>query len=319
MESLEIKLLDMLKMNKSMYEINKELGTSNDDIYKILFDIKSKYSEFKSIINDGIVQYTNFYNLFGNNNTYLNVGEFRKLKIMIVSDLHLGHYDDLITSVDLMYDYVVKNNINIIFNLGDFFEGYSIYKTCKFSDCDKQITYALNNYPHDKSVINFLLLGNHDISLVLDKGIDIKKIITDKRDDIVITGIGRANLFLNNFRFRLDHQTNRYPVEPAGCFNNGIIAKGHSHMYKIISGSTYISIHAPNLSNIMTSKYSCRFPSMLEMTLHVNDSIINNVTLKHFAVWNNEIVSINEHRMNICIEHNDKFLDKQFKQKKLKI
>lgn len=39
MDSLEIKLLNMLKMNKSMYDISIELGLSNTEIYKILFDL----------------------------------------------------------------------------------------------------------------------------------------------------------------------------------------------------------------------------------------------------------------------------------------
>ena len=316
MDSLEIKLLNMLKMNKSIYDINKELSLGNEDTYKMLFAIKDKYKMFEKIIFNDIVQYTNFYNLFGNNNIYLEVGDFHKLKFMVVSDLHLGNLNDSIISANLMYDYAVNNNINIIYNLGDFFEGYS--KKSKFEDCEKQIFYALENYPEDKSIINFLLLGNHDITLTLDKKIDIKKIIDEERKDIILTGIGRINLYLNNFRFRLDHQTNRYPIPRTGRFVNGIILKGHSHMYKFISNSGCISVYAPNLSNVMISNNSCGFPSMLEMTIHNDNLRICDVTIKHLGIINNKVVKINESRLITNIVQNDVYLDKEMQKKKEK-
>lgn len=318
MDSLEIKLLDMLKLGKSMYEINKELGISNTEIYKILFEIKAKDKMYENIIFNNIVQYTNFYNLFGNNNIYLEVGDFHKLKFLIASDLHLGNHNDSVISAHLMYDYAVKNNINIIYNLGDFFEGYSRNRICKLGDCEKQISYALTNYPSDKSIITFLLFGNHDITLTLDKKIDIKKIIEDERKDIILTGIGRCKLYLNNFKFRLDHQTNRYPVAPAGRFANGFILKGHSHMYKIISNSTSISVHAPNLRNIVTSNNSCVFPSMLEMIIHKKDSKIKDVTINHLGILDNKVVKINESRLITNIIQNNIYLDREMAKEKVK-
>ena len=320
MESLEIKLLDMLKMNKSMYEINKELGLDNTAIYKLLFDIKNKYKMFEEIIFNNGIQYTNFYNLFGNNNTYLNMDmNNNKIRFMLVSDIHLGNHNDSIKAIDLMYDYVIDNKINVILNLGDFFEGVTRNKTCKFDDYDKQINYALDNYPSDKNVTNFLLLGNHDITLMLDKKIDIKKIVEERRKDIVITGIGRSNLFLNDFRFRLDHETNRYPVEPSSSFNNGIILKGHSHKYKVIASYSSMSISLPSLSDVLTNQYSCCFPSMVDMTLHFKNSMINNITLMNYIVLYDELFLMNEQRITVEIEKNNIFLDKEQEKKKQKI
>ena len=320
MDNLEIKLLNMLNMNKSMYEINKELGLSNDIIYKMLFAIKNKYKMFENIVfNDGI-QYTNFYNLFGNSNTYLNMeGKDNKIRIMLVSDLHLGNHNDSIKAIDLMYNYVVNNKINVILNLGDFFEGVTRNKTCKFEDYDEQVNYALDNYPSDKSITNFLLLGNHDISLMLDKKIDIKKIIENKRNDIILTGIGRSNLYINGFRFRLDHETRRYPVEPSSCFNNGIILKGHSHKYKVISSNSSMVIYIPTLSDVLTNQYSCYFPSMIDMTLHFKNSHLNNVTLMNYIVLYDELMLMNEQRITVDIEKNNIYLDKELEKKKIKI
>ena len=320
MDSLEIKLLNMLKLGKSMYDINKELGISTTEIYKLLFDIKNKYKMFEDIIFNNGIQYTNFYNLFGNSNTYLNMEPHNnRIRLMLVSDLHLGNHNDSVKAINLMYDYVIANKINVILNLGDFFEGATKNKTCKFDDCHEQISYALEKYPSDKSVTNFLLLGNHDISLMLDKKIDIKKIVEERRKDIVITGIGRSNLFLNDFRFRLDHETNRYPVEPSSSFNNGIILKGHSHKYKVISSYSSMSISLPSLSDVLTNQYSCYFPSLIDMTLHFKNSMINNITLMNYIVLYDELMLMNEQRITVEIEKNSIFLDKEQEKKKQKI
>lgn len=313
MENLEIKLLDMLKMNKSMYEINKELGTSNDDIYKMLFDIKSKYSEFKSIINKGNIQYTNFYDLFKNDNTYINMdSDNDKIRIMLISDLHLCHQNESLKAVNAMYDYVVKNNIKLIFNLGDFIEGYNSNKQCKFDNYKRQTRYALFNYPSDKSVTNFLLLGNHDISLLLNKNIDVARIIARERDDIVVTGIGASNVYLNNFRFRFRHEISDYPVNHLLSFNNGIIFKGHSHRYKVTSRGPVVNIYIPNLSDVKTNNTCCPFPSMVDMTLHFNfkSSHIDNVALKRYIYYSHNFILMDEQIINVNILDNDIYMDK---------
>lgn len=306
MSSIEIKLLNLLKEGKSIYEINKSLGTTNGEVYKLLTSIKERYSLFDKVINNDNIQYTYFKQLYENNNTYLNMKmKHDKVRVMLVSDLHLGHYNDCINAVDLMFDYTVNNRINVVLNLGDFFEGSINGKTSKFLNYNEQINYGLHNYPSDKSVTTFLLLGNHDISLLLKENIDVKKKIITTRDDIVVTGIGRANLYLNNYYFRMEHDVNEYPVEQVTDFNNGIILKGHSHKYKVVSSGSNIVINIAHLSNVRPDNCSYPFPSMVDMTIHFSGNIIDNVCLYHYAIIGNKVVLVGEQAISCKVDESD--------------
>lgn len=321
MTNLDINFVNLLNKGKSLHDIKHILGISYDKMLDILKRLKTDVLLFSSLYNyDSNIEFTNFYSLFDNNNTYVNKELLdNKIRLMLISDLHLGNVNDSIIATDLMYDYCIKNNINIVLNLGDFFEGAYKNKVNKFEKFDKQIEYALNKYPYDKNIYNFLVLGNHDVSLILDEKIDLKKIINEKRKDIIVTGIGRSNLFLNNFHFRMDHEVSRIKVDPVSKFENGIILKGHSHKYKVIVSDQSMVIYVPSLSNVVTNQLCSFFPDMIDMTIRINNNYIDYIILSHYIIYDNKIILMGEQKYSILIKDNDHYLDDIYIREKKKI
>ena len=110
--------------------------------------------------------------------------------IMLVSDFHLKEFDSKVMSgFEILNEYCINNNINLILNLGDFYNG-SIGNSIDYDTAIKNYDFleqSISLLPRAEGIFHAILGGNHDRKLT-KYGYDPIKILTDERDDFINLG-----------------------------------------------------------------------------------------------------------------------------------
>lgn len=301
-------LIELIKQNKSLNEISQILGLSNKQIFMRLSMLRnSGYLIDKNYYYNGDIRYQ-LHDPFKSTADIISViteKDCDTIRIMLTSYTHLGHNDDEIRYIDSMMEYCINNDIHLIFNLGDFFEGFyeSRRNYVKFNTPEEQITYALQNYPYDKNILNFILLGNHDTTFWTEFGIDIKTVLENRRHDLVPVDYGYGEINVGGCLFRMQHTlSDEYNKEIPKNHDNRIILKGHSHRYKTNHNGNSLNINVPSLSNLNINPSIMNVPGIIDMQLNINNTTICRQQLKHFIFINNQMVQVDEVVYNIPIK-----------------
>ena len=275
------KLLELINQDKSVNEISSILKLSNKQIFTRLktlkatgFNINNKYyynGDIRYFINKSLKQ---------DDETRIIVDpDQTEFKCIAISDLHIGSLIENIEALNLIYDYCTNNNINIIINTGDLING-SFGCRNKINDLNKQIEYFFKTYPFDKNILNFTCLGDHDLSPLNDLGLDFKKIIDNRRNDIVTVGYESGTIKIKDDEIILRHPINtQEPINP----RNALILKGHSHKMRVSTGHANI-INVPNLSNPFLNSDGF-LPSALKITIKFNKNIFSVGNFEHLIVY----------------------------------
>lgn len=109
--------------------------------------------------------------------------------LMLVSDFHIKDINlKILKGFEELNDYCVRNNIKLVLNIGDMFDG--VYKTLNFSEASqnyKTIEHTIAELPRADGVYHALLGGNHEKS-ISKFGFDPVSMLVDSRDDFVNLG-----------------------------------------------------------------------------------------------------------------------------------
>ena len=170
--------------------------------------------------------------LVANDKFYIDVPcECKYMDIMLVSDFHIKDFDSkTLNGFDMLNDYCAKNGINLILNLGDFYDG--------FGDVPLDYESARKNYrivedsikkiPRADGIYHAVLGGNHERNMSFG-GINPIKMLTEERDDFLDLGYYHSTVCLDgNFgamdKFDLHHPSNfDFPVD---LEEDGLIVDG---------------------------------------------------------------------------------------------
>lgn len=149
-------------------------------------------------------------------NGSFNLGVSSKvMNVMVISDLHLNEVnDDVVRTMDLIYDYCKKMSIDLIMNLGDILsinENFTPSKSL-FSENNRLIESILTRFPYDSGITHAVLGGNHDKGS-LNLGIDLLSKLENGRDDFLSLGYDHCNVNIvgssqNDF-FGIHHPSRR--------------------------------------------------------------------------------------------------------------
>lgn len=290
MTETNIQLLRLINQNKSLNEIARTLNLSNKQIFQRLNQLKANgYSFTRSYYYNGNIYYKLIKDLVEHNNStkIITLPEKNSLKIMLISDTHLGSVKENIEALNLIYDYCIQQNINIIINGGDLING-SFGSKNKYNTFEKQIEHLLHDYPFDKNILNFTCLGNHDIDSLRKEGINIASIIQNNRHDLVIIGYNEGVINIKN-----EYICVRHPVPGLKHSPNDppLLLKGHSHKTKIEKNTT-CTINIPSLSNIFIDEDNI-LPGAIEMTIIFDKGYYDSIILNHLLI-NDKIHKVNE-------------------------
>lgn len=188
----------LLKRMKS--RINIESNTfSLTPSYKILSPQISEDGEFKIDIPAGCKHYD----------------------VMLVGDFHIKDIDHkVLTGFDLLNNYCASNGINLILNIGDFFNGTPGH-TFEYDSAVSNyqvVEKSISMIPRAEGIYHAVLGGNHDRNIV-KYGFDPIKMLCDEREDFIDLGYTHSTIALNGFynplgKFDIHHPyTFDFPIE----------------------------------------------------------------------------------------------------------
>ena len=282
-------LKEMLKEEKSSFEICEALNLSRKELYEELLKLKNMgILTSRKYYSDGTIKYKNIseisefnkYNTINVNKseTIITDKEENVLKLLVISDLHFGNKLERLDLIDKAYNYCIKNSINIILCCGDLIDGPSTIGEQHITDLYKQLEYFIEKYPFDKNILTFAVGGNHDSSALTKSSLNIVELCNNYRHDVIIGGYGNTLVNLKNDKILMHHNIQNMNKQKNFFKEAKIIFQGHFHKFLLEINNDKVYICVPTLSNIMQIR-----PSALEMTLYFTNGFINNISLKNIS------------------------------------
>ena len=141
--------------------------------------------------------------------------------ILLTADYHTTEITSkYISEIDRVNSYCVNNNIKLVVNLGDFFDGVAS-KEVTFDDAIqryKWVEQAISLIPKADGIYHAVLGGNHD-KRFLKYGFDPIEMMAREREDIINLGYTHSTITLNGCRsfascFDIHHPTNtNFPIK----------------------------------------------------------------------------------------------------------
>lgn len=183
---------------------------------------------------------------------------------IVISDTHVGSYNENIEYLNEVYDFAIKNGIKHIFHAGDLLQSNIRPVNKKFMNQEIQAEHLVNVYPEDSQIINHILLGNHDFHAISKKE-EVYKIISSRKD-FDIMGYKRAYFTWNNYLLNLSHDIEKYRLKIPNV-ETLLRFVGHRHNTHVVGDST---IFAPTLSDDVKFYGGPSMPGFLVVTTDAN-------------------------------------------------
>jgi len=225
--------------------------------------------------------------------------EDKELTIIAISDLHFGNQQENPHALETIYNYCINNNIHIIINAGDILDalsfGYNGLK--KYDNYFDLIEKSFKKYPQDPNIINFTVLGNHDIDALLQTGQSLSIYLKNHRPDIIPIGIGIGELILKNSHILIKHPLKNVAEPPHKDYQDySFVLRGHRHQTSLIySGVPQIFI--PSLSNLKFHGNELP-PEALQLNIKFNNGHINSVNITQLIV-KNKVYPVNHLQLDL--------------------
>lgn len=198
------KIYYMAKKRKSFQEICEKLELNDYEVAGLIV-LMAQEGYNIDFVNDEVVvrktppKHEDVYQLPNN---------LEHLKLLLISDTHLGSKYDRMDILKYLYDKAEDKGIKHILHSGDFTDGRSnrpeqVYEL-KEPSYEGQVQYCADKYP-TFSGKTYVIQGNHDDWWYKSAGSEIVKTIAKQRDDIVYLGADIADMRIGNLKIRLFH------------------------------------------------------------------------------------------------------------------
>lgn len=298
MSKMSLIVLELIKEGYSLNEIQKKLNLEPREFSNILKNIRDYgYNFTRTLFSDGkILLKPNKTIEFPQriNKTRLVVND-RILKAIFISDLHIGSSFERPELLKKVYEYAKSHDIHIIFNAGDVID--NVYtdsnQILKNPTVESQIRKLIKVYPFDPDIINLNLYGNHDFKSLKEDGLDIARLIEQKRYDLISLNYGFNEILLKDDSIAIIHDLKKSTKNKPNP-NVSITFKGHSHKSKN-SYKEDKKIFIPTLSDVTYGAYEYRpLVCFLEAEFIFIDKMIERINLRQLAIVKNEIRLANE-------------------------
>ena len=180
---LKYYILSLIRNEMTIYMISKLLDISYNEVYHYIQLLRlDGFNITEKVYANGDIRYLLNKTAKLNNqykNTIITEPNENEIELLVTSDIHFGSNYENRYLLNSMIDYCLKNNLHIIINCGDFIDGIVNLSNIKVP-WDEQIYHAILEYPEVNDIVTFLLLGNHDYSLLSNFGQDIRTFIKNK-------------------------------------------------------------------------------------------------------------------------------------------
>ena len=279
--------LELINGNMTISQISSITGMSYNEINKLVYSLRQKGfvidSKYYSNGEIGFMLDKNIYHDF--KPTIITSKDEDEIEFLVYSDLHFGSFYETPKILDKLFNYGEKNNIHLHLNIGDLVEG-TINDANRKTPWYNQVDHALKLYPHSDNVLVFLLLGNHDQSLIRDYGLNIATAISNKRLDIIPIGYGCKKIEIKNDSIILQHRLLKKSNINLDTPGYSLILRGHYHMYNLVIDTSNIIIYIPSLSLLNFRK--CPFPGAVHLKIKMRYGLIEYVYVDELAYINGD-------------------------------
>lgn len=286
MTDINKRIIELIKENRSMKYIANEINISEKQLYVRLKQIINYgYQLVASYCYNSDIYYKIEKGIYVPKENEISIkipSSNKEFRFIVISDMHIGNIDSDIDLLKIVYEYAAKHGINIIFNCGDSIEGVHASDRRNIDDIYKQLEFFLKNYPYDKNINNFTLLGNHDYHSLHYDGLDISKTIQNSRYDIIPIGYGESLVKIKEDSLLLKHELSVVET-PELCTIPRLTILGHGHLMKTKVYENFF-IGAPSLSYVSPNKKEEILPGFIDMTLHLEKGRFEFVEAHHMVI-----------------------------------
>lgn len=251
------------------------MNLSHKKIWNMLSLIKNKGFEFDRIFHyNGDIIYNpkkTFIERSSNSVDLITSHSDNEIEALVISDLHIGSIMERPDLLSDLYEYCIKEAINIIIIAGDLIDGTFGKFDKIYDNVSDQIDYLLKVFPFDKSILNLVTLGDHDLSALKDCGQNIIRVLENYRHDIVPLGYGVGKINIKNDFVLLRHKCPKFDYMMQNELSKYLVLDGHTH--KDLSYRAYPN----NFVNIKLPSFSdfSELPTALRMKLEFKNGKIN--------------------------------------------
>ena len=142
------------------------------------------------------------------NDVYQVPSNLEHLKLLLISDTHLGSKYDRLDILRYLYDKADADGVNYILHSGDVTEGLSSrpqqIHDLKEASYTGQRDYVIEKYPKS-NIPTYMIAGNHDLWWIKQCGADIVQDICNNRDDLHYLGSDCEDLKIGKLKLRIRH------------------------------------------------------------------------------------------------------------------
>lgn len=306
-------LLKLINEGKNVNEISEITKLSNKVIFGRINMLRNAGYNFKKLYySDGNIVYSNGSDMirydekYNGTNLIVDGKNGKQIDAIAISDIHFGSAYEIEGIMDKIYNYCINNDIHIILFGGDLVDG-TFGKWRRINNIDEQLTYIMQKYPFDKSIINFGVLGNHDYSIFKANSRDISLILNNYRHDIVPLGYFIGKLNIGNDTLTFLHGSKRNYLSYKNCniipyitSNNmdrkSIVLRGHTHkMFTITEDDFHVCINLPSISGMRDKDEF--LPSAIRIRISLNNDTFSHIIINQLLI-KKKIHSINEFKQS---------------------
>jgi len=282
-------ILNLLSEGYSIQEIAETLNISPNKLSAYLRVLTNKGFNFhKKYYADGTILYTPNHEVFPQSLSGTPIytePSTDEITLIAISDLHFGNQLENPRALDTIYNYCINNNIHIIINTGDIIDalsfGFNGLK--KYDNYADLIDKSFRKYPQDNSILNFTILGNHDLDALIHIGQNIAKYLENYRPDIIPIGIGEGELSLKNSSILIKHPLKLGEEQPHKHIQDyAFVLRGHRHQTVLID-SGVPQIFIPSLSNLKFHGNELP-PEALKITIKFNNGHIHAINVSQLII-----------------------------------
>lgn len=190
-------------------QLEKDYSLNKDDAKRVIDDLRNRGYTVGEYARDGELVYQL--------DTFIQPPSITKRHIpneftfAIISDTHFGSKYAKIEELKQFYDIIDARGIKHVDHVGDMIDGLNVYKgqisELKCCTLDDQIDLVVNEFPHKKNIETDFIIGNHDFSFVKSVGIDVGKLISQRRSDMKYLGQFTTILDFGGIKLELVHYT----------------------------------------------------------------------------------------------------------------
>ena len=139
----------------------------------------------------------------------------KEFEFGVISDTHLCSRYEALNELHTYYSICKKTGVRHIVHAGDLIDGGMSHAGWENEihtfGTDNQVAYTIKNYPKVEGITTYFITGSHDYSFWKRSGVDVGKLISRERPDLVYLGMIRGDVEINGIKIRLIHPSGGVP------------------------------------------------------------------------------------------------------------